>query len=106
MKLVIERHEKFFLSLYNELKSFYPQIDVLPEIVTNDYPRAIEAEYYQWLHKFFPPDEPRAIHIDALVEYREEIANTPHILKSKISSKNEYTLQQKLLDKLEQCLKR
>ena len=31
-------------------------------------------------------------YIDALVEYREEIANTPHISKSKISSKNEYTL--------------
>ena len=61
LKLVIERHEKFFLSLYNELKSFYPQIDVLLEIAINDYPRAIEAEYYQWLHKFSPPDEPRAI---------------------------------------------
>ena len=31
-------------------------------------------------------------YIDALVEYREKIANTPHISKSKISSKNEYTL--------------
>ena len=61
LTLVIERHEKFFLSLYNELKSFYPQIDVLLEIAINDYPRAIEAEYYQWLHKFSPPDEPRAI---------------------------------------------
>lgn len=61
LKLVIERHEKFFLSLYNELKSFYPQIDVLLEIAINDYPRAIEEEYYQWLPKFSPPDEPRAI---------------------------------------------
>ena len=61
MKLVIERHEKFFLSLYNELKSFYPQIDVLLEIATNDYPRAVEEEHYQWLPKFSPPDEPRAI---------------------------------------------
>ena len=61
LKLVIERHEKFFLSLYNELKSFYPQIDVLLEIATNDYPRAVEEEHYQWLPKFSPPDEPRAI---------------------------------------------
>lgn len=61
LKLVIERHEKFFLSVYNELKSFYHEIDVLLEIATNDYPRAIEEEYYQWLPKFSPPDEPRAI---------------------------------------------
>ena len=61
LKLVIERHEKFFLSLYNELKNFYHEIDVLLEIATNDYPRAIEEEYYQWLPKFSPPDEPRAI---------------------------------------------
>lgn len=61
LKLVIERHEKFFLSLYNELKSFYHEIDALLEIATNDYTRAIEEEYYQWLPKFSPPDEPRAI---------------------------------------------
>lgn len=61
LKLVIERHEKFFLSLYNELKSFYPEIDALLEIVFNDYPRAIKDEYYQWLPKFSPPDEPRVI---------------------------------------------
>ena len=61
LKLVIERHEKFFLSVYNELKSFYHEIDALLEIVTNDCPRAFEEEYYQWLPKFSPPDEPRAI---------------------------------------------
>ena len=61
LKLVIERHEKFFLSVYNELKSFYHEIDALLEIVTNDCPRAVKEEYYQWLPKFSPPDEPRAI---------------------------------------------
>ncbi len=61
LKLVIERHEKFFLSVYNELKSFYHEIDALLEIVTNDCPRAVKEEYYQWLPKFPPPDEPRAI---------------------------------------------
>lgn len=61
LKLVIERHEKFFLSLYNELKNFYHEIDALLEIVTNDCPRAVKEEYYQWLPKFSPPDEPRAI---------------------------------------------
>ena len=29
LKLVIERHEKFFLSVYNELKNFYHEIDAL-----------------------------------------------------------------------------
>ena len=61
LKLAVERHEKFFLSLYNKLKKFYSEIDVLLEIVTNDYPRAVEEEYYQWLTKFSPSDEPRAI---------------------------------------------
>ncbi len=43
-------------------------------------------------------------YIDALVEYREEIANTPHISKSKISSKNEYTM--KMSEQIQIMVKR
>ena len=61
LKIVVERHEKFFLSIYNELKAFYPNIDALLDIGTNICPRAVTDKYYHQLPEFSPPDEPRAI---------------------------------------------
>ncbi len=61
IKIVVERHEKFFLSIYNELKEFYPHTDALLDIGTNICPRAVTSKYYHPLPEFSPPDEPRAI---------------------------------------------
>ena len=61
LKIVVERHEKFFLSIYNELKAFYPYTDALLDIGTNICPRAVTSKYYHPLPEFSPPDEPRAI---------------------------------------------
>lgn len=61
LKFVVERHEKFFLSIYNELKAFYPHTDALLDIGTNICPRAVTSKYYHPLPEFSPLDEPRAI---------------------------------------------
>ncbi len=61
LKIVVKRHEKFFLSIYNELKDFYPHTDALLDIGTNICPRAVTDKYYHQLPEFSPPDEPRAI---------------------------------------------
>ena len=61
LKLVVEKHEKFFMSLYNELKGFYSGVDTLLEITVNDYPRAISEEYYQMLPEFSSSDKSRAV---------------------------------------------
>ena len=61
IKIVVERHEKFFLSIYNELKDFYPNTDALLDIGINICPRAVTDKYYHPLPEFSPPDEPRAI---------------------------------------------
>ncbi|MBQ3443418.1 MAG: hypothetical protein IJG33_09255 [Selenomonadaceae bacterium] len=61
LKIVVERHEKFFLSIYNEPKAFYPHTDALLDIGTNICPRAVTSKYYHPLPEFSPPDEPRAI---------------------------------------------
>ena len=61
LKIVVKRHEKFFLNIYSELKNFYPNADALLDICTNGYPRAVQEEYYCQLPKFSPPDEPRTL---------------------------------------------
>ena len=61
MKLVVEKHEKFFMSLYNKLNSFYSGVDTLLEITINDYSRAISDEYYQKLPEFSSSDKSRAV---------------------------------------------
>lgn len=61
LKFLVERHEKFFLNIYSELKDFYPNTDALLDIGTNICPRAVTDEYYHQLPEFSPPDEPRAI---------------------------------------------
>gem|GEM_PF-6638258 len=60
LKIVVERHEKFFLSIYNELKDFYPNTDALLDIGTKICPRAVTDKYYHQLSEFSPPDEPRS----------------------------------------------
>ena len=61
LKIVVERHEKFFLKMYNELKNFSPNTDALLDININTCPIAVTDEYYHQLPEFSPPDEPRAI---------------------------------------------
>ena len=61
LKVVVERHEKFFLKMYNELKNFSPNTDALLDININTCPRAVTDEYYHQLPEFSPPGEPRAI---------------------------------------------
>ena len=61
LKIVVERHEKFFLKMYNELKNFSSNTDALLDININTCPRAVTDEYYHRLPEFSPPDEPRAI---------------------------------------------
>lgn len=61
LKLVVKKHEKFFMSLYNELNDFYSGVDVLLEIVVNACPRAISEEYYQQLPEFSSSDKSRAV---------------------------------------------
>lgn len=61
LKLVVEKHEKFFLSLYNELNGFHSGVDVLLEIAVNTCPRAISEEYYQQLLGFSSSDKSRAL---------------------------------------------
>ena len=61
LKIVVKRHEKFFLNIYNEIKEFYPHTDALLDIGTNICPRAVTDKYYHQLPEFSPPDEPRAL---------------------------------------------
>lgn len=60
LKVVVERHEKFFFKMYNELKNFSPNTDALLDININTCPRAVTDEYYHQLPEFSPPGEPRA----------------------------------------------